>query len=126
MNLNHLFDLSFIGRRDRTARALHRAGHTRRLNPARIGASRKAFLGPTVEADADYATAAAITVAILNGAHVVRVHNVRHLKIAVQIADQVLAGMPEPEPMEPPKAPAPRRRAESLGSPGRPIRPAVR
>ena len=42
-----------------------------------IGASRKSFLAQATEADTTFATAGAVAAAVLNGAHIVRVHDVK-------------------------------------------------
>ncbi len=63
--------------------------------PILIGPSRKAFLAQWTKdaglAQLDFGTAAAVTAAILGGAHVVRVHDVAELKPVVQLADQILS-----------------------------------
>jgi dihydropteroate synthase len=59
--------------------------------PVLAGPSRKRFLGPEVApAKRGNATLAAITVAVLHGAHMVRVHEVRPAVEAVAVADAVL------------------------------------
>ena len=61
--------------------------------PLLAGPSRKRFLGPDVTpAQRGSATLAATTAAILNGAHMVRVHDVRSAREAAAIADAVLRG----------------------------------
>jgi dihydropteroate synthase len=59
--------------------------------PILIGPSRKSFLaaatGPLEPADRDWATAAAVTAAILAGAHIVRVHAVEKMIHVVRVAD---------------------------------------
>lgn len=59
--------------------------------PLLIGPSRKSFLaaatGPLAPEDRDWATAAAVTAAIFQGAHIVRVHNVDKLVPVVRVAD---------------------------------------
>src|SRR5262245_22928269 len=62
--------------------------------PLLVGPSRKSFLAralgrgvPPVERD--WATAAAVTAAVLGGAHVVRVHAVRELVQVVRVADEI-------------------------------------
>jgi dihydropteroate synthase len=68
--------------------------------PIMIGTSRKAFIGNLLkdttaeEIDADSAmveigTQASITAAILNGAHIVRVHNVANTRITVKLIDAI-------------------------------------
>jgi dihydropteroate synthase len=60
--------------------------------PLLAGVSRKGFLGPSVPANArGSASLAALTIAILNGASLVRVHDVRASVEAANIADAVLA-----------------------------------
>jgi dihydropteroate synthase len=58
--------------------------------PIVVGTSRKSFLGKLTGrpvGDRELATAAADTVAILNGANIVRVHDVAAQLAAVQVAD---------------------------------------
>lgn len=59
--------------------------------PILIGPSRKSFLaaatGPLEPAERDWPTAAAVTAAILGGAHIVRVHAVDRMIHVVRVAD---------------------------------------
>jgi dihydropteroate synthase len=57
--------------------------------PILVGASRKSFLAQSTEADTAFATAAAVTAAILNGAHIVRVHDVKAMQSVVLVADEI-------------------------------------
>lgn len=58
--------------------------------PIMTGPSRKKFLEhPTAEETA-FATAAAVTASILAGAHIVRVHEVREMRAAADVADEIL------------------------------------
>lgn len=62
--------------------------------PVLVGPSRKSFLtralGKAVAAgDRDWATAAAVTAAVLAGAHIVRVHAVPELTQVVRVADEI-------------------------------------
>ncbi len=62
--------------------------------PLLVGPSRKSFLakplGAQVPAAArDWATAAAVTAAVLAGAHIVRVHAVREMVQVVRVADEI-------------------------------------
>jgi dihydropteroate synthase len=41
------------------------------------------------------ANAAAVAACILGGAHIVRVHEIKEMKIAAQTADAILAAFPE-------------------------------
>ena len=58
-----------------------------------MGPSRKSFLGAAIgeraPAGRDMATAAAVTAAVLLGAHIVRVHNVPDMVDVVRVADAV-------------------------------------
>ncbi len=66
--------------------------------PLLVGTSRKSFIGRTLAADGKdappdqrlHGSLAAMTASILNGAHVVRVHDVKPAVEAVKIADEIL------------------------------------
>jgi dihydropteroate synthase len=66
--------------------------------PLVVGASRKTFIGWALAGKGqvwpaekrEWGTAAAITTAILNGAHIVRVHDVNEMKQVAQIADSII------------------------------------
>jgi dihydropteroate synthase len=66
--------------------------------PMLVGASRKSFLtavvGKAQPADRDWATAAAVSAAVLLGAHMVRVHRVPEMVDVVRLADAVCAQRP--------------------------------
>mgnify|MGYP003340528297 FL=1 len=59
--------------------------------PVVVGPSRKSFLaaatGPVEPPDREWATAAAVTAAILGGAHIVRVHAVEKMVQVARVAD---------------------------------------
>jgi dihydropteroate synthase len=61
--------------------------------PVLAGPSRKSFLtaatGARAAAERDWATAAAVTTAVLSGAHIVRVHRVKEMADVVRVADGV-------------------------------------
>jgi dihydropteroate synthase len=62
--------------------------------PLLVGPSRKSFLarplgGSVAPGERDWATAAAVTVAVLGGAHIVRVHAVAQMLHVVRIADEI-------------------------------------
>lgn len=67
--------------------------------PLVVGASRKTFIGWALgdkgqvwpAEKREWGTAAAVTTAILNGAHIVRVHDVREMAQVARIADLVLS-----------------------------------
>ena len=56
--------------------------------PILIGPSRKSFLAELTE-DTAFATAAAVALSVMNGAHIVRVHDVKEMRAVVQVADEV-------------------------------------
>jgi dihydropteroate synthase len=63
-------------------------------HPILAGPSRKSFLarplgGRVAAADRDWATAAAVTAAVLAGAHIVRVHAVAEMLHVVRVADEI-------------------------------------
>lgn len=82
--------LGFGKRKEENTRLIAQLGMVARLDvPILAGPSRKSFLAqPTPEATL-FATAAAVTACILNGAHMVRVHDVGALTPVVQMADAV-------------------------------------
>ncbi|MBI4619739.1 MAG: dihydropteroate synthase [Desulfobacterales bacterium] len=60
--------------------------------PILVGPSRKAFIGKILDADVtqrEEGTAAAVSAAVLNGANVVRVHNVGMIKKIVRVIDAI-------------------------------------
>src|ERR1019366_3152968 len=57
--------------------------------PILVGASRKSFLSQATEADTAFATAAAVAAAVLNGAHIVRVHDVKEMQSVILVADEI-------------------------------------
>ena len=63
--------------------------------PLLVGPSRKSFLldgrAPVPPSARDWGTAAAVTVAIMGGAHIVRVHNVAAMVQVVRVADALRA-----------------------------------
>ena len=62
--------------------------------PILVGPSRKAFLGHLLDLpvnDREEATAAAVAVSVVNGANIVRVHDIKKIKRVVQIADAIKA-----------------------------------
>ena len=62
--------------------------------PVVIGPSRKSFLArpirrASLEADIEWPTGAAVTAAVLAGAHIIRVHAVREMAQVVRVADEI-------------------------------------
>lgn len=86
--------LGFAKRAEHSMRALATLDRLAELGcPILAGPSRKSYLtmaiGQTEAADRDWATAAAVTAAILAGAHIVRVHNVSAMVQVVRVADAI-------------------------------------
>jgi len=111
--------LGFGKRREQNAEILARLNELTALEFAiMVGPSRKSFLPQNTEALRDpwlqYATAAAVTAAILGGAHIVRVHDVAEMKPAVEVADQILSYAGTSDSSASPAAPP-----RSGGSPSR-------
>jgi dihydropteroate synthase len=85
--------IGFGKRKEQNAEILARLGEMALLElPIMVGASRKSFLARGSALETRFATAAAVTAAILNGAHIVRVHDVEEMRAAAHIADQILHG----------------------------------
>jgi dihydropteroate synthase len=57
--------------------------------PILIGPSRKGFLRKEQSEDTEFATAGAVAASILNGAHIVRVHNVKAMKTVAEVVDVI-------------------------------------
>lgn len=98
--------------------------------PVLVGPSRKSFLGQQEVEDADRATAAAVVASVLEGAHIVRVHNVAAIRAVLQTADGILRSIEHEVVVKKPKkaATAPRdvefgdKRAPEAAE-GKPLRP---
>jgi len=83
--------LGFGKRREQNSEILAQLGELARLEyPVMAGPSRKHFLAKESADGTEFATAAAVTAAVLNGAHVVRVHDVRAMRAVVEVADEIL------------------------------------
>ena len=59
--------------------------------PILAGPSRKSFLAQATAEGTTFATAAAVTACILRGAHMVRVHDVRVMRVVANMADEILS-----------------------------------
>jgi len=82
--------LGFGKRREQNSEILANLETLRAFDlPIAIGPSRKSFLRKEEESLTELATAAAVTAAVLNGAHMVRVHDVRGMKSVVEVADAI-------------------------------------
>src|SRR5664280_349605 len=58
--------------------------------PIMVGPSRKHFLAHPDLEETKFATAAEVTACVLGGAHIVRVHDVREMRAATEVADEIL------------------------------------
>lgn len=114
--------IGFGKRKEENSNILARLHELAKLDlPILVGVSRKAFLRQATEIETEFASAAAVVAAILGGAHIVRVHDVKAMGAAARIADAVLAAVPEPEEEEPEprRRPAPPRPAIARPPSGR-------
>ncbi len=92
--------LGFGKRREQNAEIIANLGLLREFDlPILVGPSRKAFLRKDDAEGTEFATAAAVTACILNGSHIVRVHDVKAMKNVVEVADAIRqASSAESEP----------------------------
>ena len=82
--------LGFGKRKEQNSEILARLDELARLElPLMVGPSRKHFLARETALETEFAGAAAVTAAILYGAHLVRVHDVKAMKAAVEVADEI-------------------------------------
>jgi dihydropteroate synthase len=85
--------LGFGKRGDQNSVIIGRLGELGALEfPLMTGPSRKHFLAHPTNDETTFATAAAVTASILAGAHIVRVHDVREMRAAADVADEILKG----------------------------------
>ncbi|HTA44935.1 MAG TPA: dihydropteroate synthase [Bryobacteraceae bacterium] len=82
--------LGFGKRKEQNAEILAHLDQLAALDyPILVGPSRKSFLAQASENETLFATAAAVTAAVLAGAHIVRVHDVKEMRVAVQVAEEI-------------------------------------
>lgn len=82
--------LGFGKRREQNFEIIAHLGLLRSFDvPILIGPSRKSFLRRDEPQDAEFATAGAVAASILNGAHIVRVHDVKQMKTVVEVVDAI-------------------------------------
>lgn len=85
--------LGFGKRKEENTEILARLPKLARLDlPILVGPSHKSFLKQATGEETSYATAAAVTAAILGGAHLIRVHDVKEMAAVARVADAVLRG----------------------------------
>jgi dihydropteroate synthase len=90
--------IGFGKRKEQNSQILTELPQLARLElPVMVGPSRKSFLAHPTERETEFATAAAVTAAVLHGAHMVRVHQVREMRAVTDVADEILRCTPEPE-----------------------------
>jgi dihydropteroate synthase len=82
--------LGFGKRKEQNSEILARLEELARLElPLLVGPSRKHFLARESALETEFASAAALAAAILYGAHLVRVHDVKAMKAVVEVADEI-------------------------------------
>jgi len=82
--------LGFGKRREQNAEIIAQLGLLKRFDlPIAIGPSRKSFLRKEEQTDTEFATAGAVAACVLNGAHIVRVHNIKAMRAVVDVADSI-------------------------------------
>src|SRR5262249_5455352 len=83
--------LGFGKRREQNSEILAHLDSIGQLDwPLMVGASRKHFLAKESPDATEFATSAAVTACVLGGAHLVRVHDVKSMKVVVDVADEIL------------------------------------
>lgn len=83
--------IGFGKRKEQNSEILAHLSEMARLElPVLVGPSRKLFLAKTSPSETEFATAAAVAAAILNGAHLVRVHDVVAMRAVSDVADEIL------------------------------------
>jgi dihydropteroate synthase len=82
--------IGFGKRKEQNSEILARLGELSKLDlPVLAGPSNKMFLAQSTSEGTKFATAAAVTAAVLAGAHIVRVHDVAEMHSVVVIADEI-------------------------------------
>ena len=82
--------LGFGKRREQNSEIIAKLGALKKLDmPLLLGPSRKAFLKKEQPQDTEFATAAAVAACVLNGAHIVRVHSVKEMRMVIDVADAI-------------------------------------
>lgn len=82
--------IGFGKRKEQNSEIIARLGMLRSFDlPVMAAPSRKSFLKQEDEHSMEFATAGAVAACILNGAHIVRVHNVKAMKPVFEVADAI-------------------------------------
>ena len=101
--------IGFGKRKEQNAEIISRLRELAALDlPVLTGPSRKSFLAREGAQETQFATAAAVTACILNGAHIVRVHDVAEMKAVASVADELLHASAPPAAMAQPARRPPR------------------
>ena len=110
--------LGFGKRREQNSEIIACLGQLRSFDlPIAIGPSRKSFLKKEGALETEFATAAAVAASILAGAHIVRVHDVRAMKVVAETADVIQQSREQEEQQERAHAePPPRPRVRTTDS----------
>ena len=88
--------LGFGKRKEQNAEILGRLGRLAAFDlPIMVGPSRKSFLAHPDPEETKFASAAAVTAAVLGGAHIVRVHDIREMRASADVADEILRSQGE-------------------------------
>jgi dihydropteroate synthase len=83
--------LGFGKRKEQSALIIGRLADLAALDlPVMIGPSRKSFLAHVDPEETRFATAGAVAACVVGGAHIVRVHDVREMRAAADVADEIL------------------------------------
>jgi len=95
--------LGFGKRREQNSQIIAQLGLLKNFDlPIVIGPSRKLFLKKETDQETEFATAGAVAASILNGAHIVRVHDVKAMRSVIEVVDAIRHSIPaEPEQGQP-------------------------
>jgi dihydropteroate synthase len=91
--------IGFGKRKEQNSQLLAELPQLARLElPIMIGPSHKSFLAHPTVRETEFATAAAVAASVLNGAHMVRVHQVPEMRAVTDVVDEILRyNVPEEE-----------------------------
>jgi dihydropteroate synthase len=88
--------IGFGKRREQNAEIIAKLSHLRTLDlPIVAGPSRKHFLKQEDQAGTEFATAGAVAGCAFNGAHILRVHDVKAMKAVLEVVDSIRRGAEE-------------------------------
>ena len=88
--------LGFGKRKEQNSLILGRLGELAGLElPIMVGPSRKSFLAHPDPEETKFSGAAAVAIAALGGAHIIRVHDIPEMRAAADVADEILRARSE-------------------------------